>query len=256
MANSWPSCNARKRGWAEKIPKLAVGKHGGEGYCGLRAGHGMKAKDASVTADERRVMRCARHGSSALLTGTNSPNYVNGSRSRAAIELAPARVKQLLEDMIQETPDLLSRKTEIAMWLTRVYDCWDKIGDGMPDPRMLGLLAEQAMVSQREGEQIQLAAQLTRIAELCHRGLEAEVWWVRLQDALGLMSKLQKDEQEFQLAIGRFVRLEKMQVAAGQMVDWVREGLATYVTDRAEAAAVNDFVAGKLEETAASHAGG
>lgn len=254
MADSWPKCNARKRGWGDRVAKLEVGPHGGDGYCALRAGHGMKQKDASLTEVERRMMRCRRHGTAALVSGVNHPSYRNGSRSKAAIDMAPARVKRILEDMIRETPNLLSRQTEIAMWLSRVYDIWNRIGDATPDPRMLMMLAEQAMIDHQKDEQVQLQANLARIVELCQRDVESEVWWTRLGEALGLMSKLQKDEQEFQLAIGRFVRLEKMQVAAMQMIDWVKEGVATFVTDRSEAAAVNDFVAGKLEETAESHA--
>ncbi len=253
--SDWPKCNARKRGWVDWVDKLPVGPHGGEGYCARRAGHGMKQKDASLTENERRMMRCSRHGAGALISGRNHPSYVNGSRSKAAIELAPARVKRLLEDMIHETPQLLSRQTEIAMWLTRVYDCWDKIGDGMPDPALMLMLAEDALSSHRKDEPVELQILLERIAELCQAGKESEVWWTRMGEAMALMSKLQKDEQEFQMAVGRFVRLEKMQVAAMQMIDWVKEGVATYVTDRDEAASVNDFVANKLEETAAAHAG-
>lgn len=116
-------CNARKKGNGD-LEKLEPGPHGGEGYCGQRAGWGT---------DHQGVGRCKYH---------NGRPPTHGRYARYLSTDLGDEIDRLMED-----PDPLDMEEELAtarVLLGRALD-----NDDLSEPQRMGLVGEVSKIVKR-----------------------------------------------------------------------------------------------------------
>jgi len=241
---AWPKCNSRKAGHGDTLPKLDPGPFGGPGYCGKPAGHGFAKTHA---ASERRIMRCKRHIGTGVsdYRGPGHNLFIHGKYSefvqRTTVPELRAKLMALCDD-----PELLNMSPLVANLIRRLIDLNDRAETGALDVgRNLKLWTK--------AEQQILANDLSGLTMTIAKGLEhaltgarAEHVWDEIYPLTDRIVRVQAAEMDRRIAIGRWIRVDKIQGVREEMADDLKEAVLMFVDDEVVAKKLLNHVARKM----------
>lgn len=244
VMSPWPSCNARRPGFADKVPKLDVGPWGGKGYCQKTAGHGFSKTHAD---SERRTMRCKRH-IGAGVSGHRGPDhylFVTGEHSKFVQMLSVPELRAKLMEICQD-PELLNMSPLVANLLRRLIALNDRAELGTLD---ISRNLKQWMEANRQILANDLGGLSMTIAEGLEHATEgtlSEAVWQEIYTLTDRVVRTQGAEMERRIAIGKWIRVEKIQGVREQMADYLKEAVTMYVDDVDTQSKILNHVAANL----------
>jgi hypothetical protein len=245
MKEPWPKCNGRKPGFADKVPWLEPGPHGGKGYCGKMAGHGFGDTHAG---SERRAMRCKRH----IGTGVSGPRgpdhylFVTGEYSKFVQMLTVPELRAKLMEICRD-PELLNMSPLVANLLRRLIALNDRAELGTLD-------IDRNLRHWEQADRLILANDLSGLSMTVKEGLEhavegsrSEAVWQEIYTLTDRVVRTQGAEMERRIAIGKWIRVDKIQGVREQVADYLKEAVTMYVDDVGTQAKILNHVAQHLQ---------
>lgn len=244
MKSPWPYCNARKPGFAESRVKLPVGTWGGKGYCQKTAGHGFGKTHAN---SERRAMRCKRHIGSAV-NGPRGPEhhlFVTGKHSKFVQSLSVPELRAKLMEICDD-PELLNMSPLVANLIRRLIALTERAEAGVlslgRNLHSWETAEKQILANDIGGLTMTVAEGLKHAKE----GSSAEAVWQEIYTLTDRVVRTQSAEMDRRIAIGKWIRVEKIQGVREQMADYLKEAVIMFVDDKGIQSKILNHVAKNL----------